>query len=376
MKQLISFLLLCLIFSCKTEIKDHYEIDAKAPGIYNGMRVYLKTPNERGQVTNRDTAIILDEKFSFKGIRNEPTLEHLYIDGYKNYIPLIVENGSITIIINKDSLETSIVSGTNSNKEYSEYNSKTRKLNVHIKTLTAQFKDATINNASNKSELYKNITDARKALTNLPLDFIKNNNKSFVSAILLNTLVKDKQTAITDLESLFSKLAAPIKTSEYGKTVSASIENQKLIRQQQRGVQIGDIAPDFSAITPDGKTLALNDIKGKITIIDFWASWCGPCRRENPYVVETYKQYHEKGLEIISLSLDKNSQKDKWIKAIQDDKMTWHHVSNLQSWQDPIANRYGVRSIPATFILDETGKVIAKNLRGKALGNKIAELLY
>lgn len=375
MKQLISFILLSLIFSCKPEIKDHYEIDVKAPGIYNGMRVYMKTRNERGQFINKDTAIVLDEKFSFKGIRNEPTLEYLFIDGYKSSLPLIVENGSINITINKDSLHASIITGTKSNNEYSQYALKEKQLTSKVSKLTPLFKEATINNSPAKVEIYKSITLAKKELASMPLEFIKSNNNSYVSAILLNSIVKNKQTSITDLETLFSNLADPIKTSEYGKTVAVTIESQKLLRQQQKGVQIGDLAPDFSAKTPDGKTLALNDIKGKVTIIDFWASWCGPCRRENPYVVKTYNEYHDKGLEIISVSLDKNGQKDRWIKAIQDDNMMWNHLSNLQSWQDPIAKRYGVRSIPATFILDETGKVIAKNLRGKALKNKIAQLL-
>ncbi|GAA4237241.1 TlpA disulfide reductase family protein [Postechiella marina] len=376
MKSIIYLLLLCSLFSCKPEIKDHYIINGTAKGIYNGMRAYLKEPNERGQLINKDTAIVLDEKFSFKGVRNEPTLEYLYIDGHKNYLPLIIENGAIDIAINKDSIETSNVSGTTNNKEYALYSKEQRQLNTRIKTLTNQFKKATIQNATNKSELYKNIIENRKKLSNLNLDFIKNHENSYVSAIILNSIITDKQTSITDLENLFSGLTEAIKNSEYGKYINASILKQKQLRQQQKGIQIGDMAPNFTANTPEGKPLALYDIKGKVTIIDFWASWCGPCRRENPYVVKTYNKFHEKGLEIISVSLDKNGQKDRWIKALQDDNMSWHHVSNLQSWQDPIARSYGVRSIPATFILDASGKVIAKNLRGSALENKIAELIY
>lgn len=141
------------------------------------------------------------------------------------------------------------------------------------------------------------------------------------------------------------------------------------------GTNIGNNAPIFSGKTPDGKDLSLEDIKGEVIILDFWASWCGPCRRENPNVVKMYNKYHNKGLEIIGISLDKANQKNRWIRAIAQDRLTWQHLSNLQGWNEPIAALYGVRSIPATFILDKDGVILAKNLRGLALENKIATLL-
>ena len=137
---------------------------------------------------------------------------------------------------------------------------------------------------------------------------------------------------------------------------------------------VGAIAPDFSAPTPEGKMVSLKEAMGKYTIIDFWASWCKPCRRENPNVVRVYKKYHDKGLNIISISLDKESQKQRWIQAIEDDKLTWTNISNLKFWREPIALQYNVRSIPATFLIDSEGKIIAKNLRGIALENKMKEL--
>lgn len=141
------------------------------------------------------------------------------------------------------------------------------------------------------------------------------------------------------------------------------------------GTNIGDYAPVFTADTPEGGKLALADVKAEVIILDFWASWCGPCRRENPNVVRMYNKYHEKGLEIVGISLDKAGQKNRWLKAIAQDKLTWKHLSNLKGWQEPIAQLYGVRSIPATYILDGDGKIIAKNLRGQALENKVAEIL-
>lgn len=141
------------------------------------------------------------------------------------------------------------------------------------------------------------------------------------------------------------------------------------------GTEIGDYAPTFTSKTPEGKDLSLNDVDAKVIVLDFWASWCGPCRRENPNVVRMYNQYHDKGLEIVGISLDKKGQEDRWLKAIAQDQLTWKHVSSLEGWQEPIAVAYGVRSIPATYILDGDGKIIAKNLRGKALEDKISEIL-
>jgi peroxiredoxin len=139
--------------------------------------------------------------------------------------------------------------------------------------------------------------------------------------------------------------------------------------------KIGAKAPDFTAPNPEGEMITLSKILGKVTILDFWASWCRPCRIENPNFVKIYDQYHAKGLEIISVSLDRNNQKQRWVEAIEKDQLNWYNVSNLKFWQDPLAQLYNVSSIPATFILDEKGIVLATKLRGAELKTKIAELL-
>ncbi len=138
-------------------------------------------------------------------------------------------------------------------------------------------------------------------------------------------------------------------------------------------LMIGSPAPDIREATPDGKTASLSDFKGKVVLLDFWASWCGPCRRENPKVVALYNKYKSQGFEVFGVSLDGN--KDRWLKAIDKDKLTWQHVSDLQKWQSGPARLYGVKSIPQTFLIDKEGKILAKNLKGPALEQKIQEAL-
>jgi thiol-disulfide isomerase/thioredoxin len=143
--------------------------------------------------------------------------------------------------------------------------------------------------------------------------------------------------------------------------------------KQARSMAVGGAAPDFAQNTPEGTPLSLSKFKGKVTLVDFWASWCGPCRRENPNVVAMYKKYKDKGFDILSVSLDSN--KDSWLKAIKDDGLVWSHVSDLKGWQNSAAQLYGVKAIPQTVLVDKDGNVIARNLRGEALEARLEEIL-
>ena len=139
-----------------------------------------------------------------------------------------------------------------------------------------------------------------------------------------------------------------------------------------KSFMIGGEAPDFTQKTPEGADLSLSDFKGKVVLVDFWASWCGPCRRENPNVVRMYDKYKNQGFEILSVSLDRK--KDRWLKAIEKDGLNWAHVSDLKGWKNEVAQLYGVSSIPHTVLLDKEGKILARNLRGPKLEQKLAEI--
>ena len=136
---------------------------------------------------------------------------------------------------------------------------------------------------------------------------------------------------------------------------------------------VGQIAPMFSGPNPKREILQLKDLMGKITLIDFWAAWCRPCRIENPNLVKLYKEMNPKGLEIVGVSLDRDM--NSWRKAIEDDGLMWSQISNLQFWQDPIAKLYNISAIPAAFLIDSEGRILAKNLRGERLKEKVKELL-
>jgi len=139
-------------------------------------------------------------------------------------------------------------------------------------------------------------------------------------------------------------------------------------------VSVGQKAPDFTMNDPDGNPVSLSSKVGSgLLLVDFWAGWCGPCRRENPSIVKLYNDFHKKGFDVFGVSLDQT--KESWTKAIADDKLTWTHVSDLQYWNNSAAKLYGIKAIPANFLLDENGIIIGRNLMGEDLYNKVKELI-
>lgn len=386
MKHIISILVLCLLVtSCKTEEKqtvkrDGYYITGTAPGVYNGIRAYLETTDERGRKIAMDTAIVMNEKFVFEGKIEQPKMLNLTINSVKGSIPLILENGDINVTIDKDNLNSSKISGTKANTALNLYNEKSKELTAKRYQITGQLRAIQQKDmATNADDLQSKLKDITQQSDNLPYEFINKNKDNVFSIVLLQQLAEAKTADYDKIESTLDGLSDELQNSVAANSLKTLVNIKKLEKAAVGATEIGQIAPSFKAPTPDGKTLALEDVKGRLTLIDFWASWCKPCRMENPNVVKVYEKYHKKGLEIISVSLDgSRNQKDPkaaWMKAIEDDKLTWSHVSNLNYFNDPVAKAYNIRSIPATFLLDENGKIVAKNLRGPALEQKVAEYL-
>jgi peroxiredoxin len=150
---------------------------------------------------------------------------------------------------------------------------------------------------------------------------------------------------------------------------------QRAIAEAPKPIWIGRQAPEISLPDTEGRTVKLSSFRGKYVLVDFWASWCGPCRRENPNVVDAYNQFKNKNFTVLGVSLDRPGQKENWIKAIREDKLTWTHISDLKFWQSEVVPVYQVGSIPFNVLVDPDGKIVAENLRGNALGQKLQEVL-
>ncbi|MEI6766736.1 MAG: TlpA disulfide reductase family protein [Bacteroidota bacterium] len=196
------------------------------------------------------------------------------------------------------------------------------------------------------------------------LDFMANNPSSLAILFLTDRLPVDENY------DAYKKVDAAL-FAKYPDNIFVSSLHDKI---QSTGLLfIGAVAPEINQPDTNGKMIALSSLRGNIVVIDFWASWCGPCRKENPNMVKLYAAFHSKGFEIFSVSLDKA--KPAWVSAIKADKLTWTHVSDLKYWNSEAAKTYSVQSIPATFLLDREGKIVAKNLRGEDLYNKVQELI-
>lgn len=381
MKKLIPFILFAaLLTSCgepePTLAPDEYRITVNAKGVYNGIRGYLGQTNSRRNFIGIDTAMVVNEQLVFTGKVDHISLKELSINGINNSLQFILEPGVTNITVYKDSIQKSIVDGGQNNTDFQNYLNGSIAISDEIRDLRNQANKA---RRAENDELYKKLStelsSKNKAFEDYYGEFIAKNPNSDFSLLLLQTKLTNNNDNVDLVASSLKHLENVIEKNQRNKDIGQQVKSFLTEKEALKNVEIGKIAPEFSGPTPDGKTLALSDVKGKATIVDFWAAWCGPCRRENPNVVRVYEKYKDKGLEIIGVSLDRPNQKQRWLDAIAKDNLTWHHVSHLQYFNDPIARQYSVNSIPAMFVLDEEGRIVAKKLRGQALEDQIASML-
>ena len=355
-------LLLSIVAASMTLAACNAQSGYKVTGTVEGMpdgKAIIATVNG----SSLDTLAKADVKnglFEFTGNVSEPTGAYIMVIGQRGAIPFMLENANITVNAGQAGLT---VTGSEGQKIYDQFMAINATAQQEAMKLQQEYQAANGDQAKMQAvqEAYaKLMTDAQAKETEL----IKANPDSYVSTFVIVSGMG--QMEYEQLKERYNLLGEKAKASAQGKAIAAQIAKLE-------STAIGQIAPNFTITTPEGESISLYDIKGKVKLIDFWASWCGPCRGENPHVVEIYKEYHPKGLEIFGVSLDNN--KEAWVKAIADDGLVWKHGSDLKGWQSAPAQLYSVSGIPHTVLLDENNKIIAKNLRGDELKQKIAELL-
>ena len=363
MRNVLTILVFVLtVLSCQSA-KDEYSIKGTIAGVETGKVYLLKLVGEQPQ--SIDTANVVGGKFTFKGKMVTPDIRMLRLNDQDYFAQFFLDNANITVTAKKDSLRSTKITGSPTQDIFKTYIAEMEKLNKEVLALQGKYQNAmTTGNTSeaDKAKIdYQAIIDNNKVYTK---NFVKEHSNSVVSAYITLFQLAD-QIDVAELDSLASKFAPELSKSEYVVKINERI-------QEQKKTAIGIVAPDFTMNDPEGKPIQLSSLRGKIVLVDFWAAWCGPCRQENPNVVKLYQQYHDKGFEILGVSLDKN--KEDWLKAIKADNLTWIHVSDLQYWQNAAARLYGVNAIPQSFLLDKDGKIIGKGLRGEQLANKLMEL--
>lgn len=371
-----------VIISCNKAGENEYIISGTVKGIADGKTVVLEKQDEMGQFIPMDTVKVKDGKFMMKGSAKEPEIMLIQVEAIQGKVPFVLENGDIDIIVDKDSLQKSKFSGTFNNDVFSKFNDDLTKFQKELQKKLMAFQTANMAKMKAAQEakdtivinkLMKEYQGMQKEGMEFYVKFAEGNPKALLSALIVDSMLNDPSVDIARAKKIYASFSPELKNYKPGKSIQTKLNKIGKPVTVAAAANVGNVAPDFTAPNPEGKSISLKQSLGKVTIVDFWASWCKPCRAENPNVVALYAKYHAKGLNILSVSLDKEA--SAWKAAIAKDKLTWNHVSNLKEFEDPIALQYGINAIPTIFVLDAKGVIIAKDIRGEELNAKIASLL-
>ena len=336
-----------------------FVVTGKVNGIADG-KVQIVTMSEEHTPVATDS--VKNGVFTLKGVINEPGLYFLVLANEQPQY-LYLENKVINITGSKSDLKNLQVEGSQSHADFVKFNNIFNPLIAELNGHAALIQKET--DEKKKEGLFKNYESVVNKVNTEVGNFVAANKSSYVSAFLLSISAQVTGDPAV-MEQRFNLLSEEVRNSEIGKNIAKNIAYSKV-------GAVGSDALDFTQADMDGKPVSLSAFKGKYVLLDFWASWCKPCRLENPNVVKVYQKFKDKNFTVLGVSLDQS--KDAWVKAVQLDKLSWNHVSDLQQWNNAVAQMYHIQSIPGNFLIDPNGKIIARDLRGEDLEKKLCEVI-
>ena len=360
-RKLLLFLAPFIFFACQQE--KGYEIDGNLQNLDDGL-VILKNKRD-GRWNPIDSTKAKEGVFSFKGKVASPEMYVISVDTIGAF-KLFVENSDIEINGHVDSLNDVHIEGSEIHNSFASFKNKLGEYDREINKLYGDYKTA---KQEGRDERADEIEEEYQAVADNKIEyikqFVKNRTSSVISPYITSRYLLP-YIKFQELDSTYKSMDSLVKKSRYAKKLK---ERRDLLKR----VQVGKPFIDFTLPNPEGETLTFSDYIGDgYVLLDFWASWCSPCRKENPNLVKNYKKYKDNGFEIFGVSLDKNE--EAWKRAIEKDNLTWPQVSDLKGWNSDVSQKYGVMSIPSNVLINEEGKIVAKNLRGEELNEKLEEI--